>query len=144
MFIEFVLYCLTDVHADYVFFKGHPIDTRNKKFNLWRRMYSDNKFFCKSCGSKVVGMDLIKCKTSGHIYRRDGRIKHTFLLKGDRGQTMSIDHWIPKSFLRKHNLRWNIYDNLAIMCDSCNKFKADILPHNWQEQYNRMGDAGSI
>jgi hypothetical protein len=123
---------------------NHPIDTRNKKFNLWRKLYSEDRFFCKSCGSKVIGMPLIKCKNHGSVYKPDGRIKHTFQLVGENEVVMTIDHWIPKSFLRNNGLKWNIIDNLAIMCEKCNKFKSDMLPGDWEEQYNRMIGSGPI
>jgi len=144
MFIDFVLNCLTNTRASYVFFMNHPIDTRNKKFNLWRKLYSEDKFFCKSCGSKVIGMPLIKCENHGSVYKPDGRIKHTFQLMGENEVVMTIDHWIPKSFLRNNGLKWNITDNLSIMCEKCNKFKSDMIPENWEEQYNRMCGSGPI
>jgi 5-methylcytosine-specific restriction endonuclease McrA len=123
---------------------NHPIDTRNKKFNLWRKLYSEDKFLCKSCGVKVIGMPLIKCTNDGSVYKPDGRIKHTFHLIGENESVMTIDHWIPKSFLRDRGLKWNIVDNLAIMCENCNKFKSDMLPDNWEQQYRRMNGSGPI
>ena len=143
-FFDFVLNRLTNTHDTYVFFMGHPIDTRNKKFNLWRKLYSEGKFFCKLCREKVVGMPLIKCAYDGSIYEPNGTTKHTFQLRGEKNHLMTIDHWIPKSFLRNHGLRWNITDNLAIMCESCNTFKSDMLPDNWEEQYKRMRGSGPI
>jgi hypothetical protein len=144
MFFDFVLNCLTNTHADYVFFKNHPIDTRNKKFNLWRKLYSENKFLCKSCGEKVAWMPLVQCENDGSVYKPDGRTKHTFQLRGENNNLMTIDHWIPKSFLRKHGLKWNIADNLVIMCEKCNEFKSDMLPDSWEEQYNKMSGSGPI
>lgn len=136
--INYVLNCLTRCNENYAFYKNHPIDIRRRKFKIWRKMFSEGTLQCHACKATVTEIRLIKCTSDGSIHKPTGKTKHTFKLFGDRGQEMTIDHWIPKSFLRKRKLHWNMMDNLMLMCEDCNKFKSDIIPHNWQELYDKM------
>jgi 5-methylcytosine-specific restriction endonuclease McrA len=136
--IAFIINHLTSQGKDYVIFKGHPIDSRNRKFKIWRKLLNEDQLRCHSCKTKVAEIRLVKCKGAGSIYKPNGQIKHTFKLYNNKGIEMTIDHLIPKSFLRRNGLSWNMLDNLVLMCQPCNKFKGDSIPYNWREMYNRM------
>ena len=125
------------VYNDYLMYKGKAIDLRNRKYKIWRKLFAEGRFNCQSCKTPVDDIRLEKCKGAGSIYKLDGSTKYTFMIYGNN-KVMTIDHWIPKSFLRHNGLNWNLLDNLVIMCTKCNKFKANLIPFNWKELYRKM------
>lgn len=143
-FFKHVINELTNQGSDYVFLNGHPIDIRTRKFKLWRKMLAEGNLRCHFCKTPVTEIKLVVCRGSGKIYKPTGVTKRTFKLYGGNGREMTLDHLIPKSFLRKNGLNWNMIDNIVLMCSPCNHFKADAIPANWKEMYNRMNDSSIV
>lgn len=129
---HYVLNILTTKKSDYVFYDGKPIDRRRHKYCLWRRWYKNGPIKCRCCSSKAIHIKLIKCEGPGSIHKESGETKYTFKLF-DRSKTeITVDHWIPKSFLKKKRIKGGINNNLVPMCRKCNKLKAFMIPIHCQ------------
>jgi len=137
LFLEDV-FNATESNCNYVFMFGNPIDNRRPKYRIWKKMHDEGRLKCKCCGSPVHRVKLVPCKGAGSIHKPTEKIKYTFKLYSKDGGEMTFDHWIPKSFLKKRSLHWNCQNNLVLMCKKCNKFKADMVPYNWIQQYVKM------
>lgn len=121
----------------YVFINGNPIDMRNRKYGRWLRLYQAGKLKCKCCGVKPDRIEIVRCKGHGK-WHESGKHKHHLKLFAGKDE-MTFDHWVPKSFLRKKtNLCYRAESNLVLMCESCNRIKADLVPYHWQKQYAIM------
>ena len=131
--LNYILNEITTLNDDYAFVDNKPIDIRRKKYKLWRKLFNTGQLKCKCCGCKATEIRLIKCWGAGSIYKKNGNIKHTFKLFNESGEEMTIDHWVPRSFLKKLKMNWKIEHNLVLMCRACNKFKADMIPLYWKE-----------
>lgn len=121
----------------YTFVDGHPVDTRSKRYSGWRRLYKKNKLKCICCGTEAYAFKLVKCVSHGYLHKETGKIKHYFVLVDRNNKEMTIDHFIPISFLRKKKLK-NKPENFVPMCSDCNTFKDNLIPLNWKFIYSKM------
>lgn len=122
---------ITDTEDRYIFYKNVPIDAKRPKYDIWRKFYIENSFYCRCCKSSPAYFKLIKCSGDGAIFTPTGDVKHTFKLFDENGNPMTFDHWIPKKILKEIGIDSNNRKNLVLMCTHCNKLKGDLLPHNW-------------
>jgi hypothetical protein len=141
--IDHVLNNLLATDEKYIFVDGHPVDTKRNKYRIWRQWFNSGKLKCVCCGTETASIKLVKCRggLKGGAVHESGKIKHTFILYAKNSWPMTLDHWIPKWFLKKKtSLDWKIPGNLVLMCRKCNEVKADMVPFNWETQYVRMAE----
>ena len=136
--IDYILNELTNQTASYIFHNGNPVDIRRKKYWLWRKWFNDGNLKCRCCGIEATEIRDIKCSGDGSLHKPSRLKKHNFKLFNKDGGQMTLDHWIPKSFLRKKGFDWKSPYNLVLMCNKCNVLKADMIPANWESQYALM------
>ena len=140
---DYILNTLLDTFEKYVWVKGHPVDAKRMKYKIWRELYNSGNLKCKCCGTAVASIKLVKCTggVKGGSIHESGETKYTFFMYAKNNFQMTLDHWIPKSFMKKKtNLDWRITGNLVLMCRKCNEVKGDLVPFNWQTQYVRLAE----
>lgn len=113
--------------SHYIFINGHPVDMRNPKYNIFKYWYDQNKLFCFSCLKKITHFKLTPCKSDGSIHKKTGKRKHFLSFYADDGTLFTIDHWYPKSMLKKYYYQ-NSNNNKVPMCKECNREKDQTIP----------------
>lgn len=121
----------------YVFVDGHPVDSRRAKYSVWAKWLKQGNLKCFGCGREPHYFRMLECKGDGSIHE-SGETKYTFKLVGvnNKGKetAFTLDHWIPKSFLRKLAtlFKVEIKNNLVPMCSCCNCQKGSKVPKDYK------------
>src|SRR4030043_1719342 len=90
---------------DYIFIDSHPVDTRNSKYNILKTWYNRHQLYCFACDKKASHFELKQCKGHGNIHKETKKIKYYLNLCLDDGAVISLDHWYPKAFIKKYDLK---------------------------------------
>lgn len=132
--LSYAFNAVINTHKKYVFIGGHPVDTRSPKYKRFKQWFDEDKLYCFACHKKATHFKLVKCKGDGNIHKPSGQIKQTLKLYSDDDTVFTFDHWYPRWFLKYHNLK-NTINNQVPMCKTCNREKWGVLP--FAGRYNK-------